>query len=63
MISIDLPIFYNKQWRKDVRNKLRQKFGSFMQKKCLYASQLTSGKTKDTVDDKELIHEDLIYRK
>ena len=27
MISIDLSIFHNKQWRKVVRNKLRQKFG------------------------------------
>ena len=31
-----LSIFYNRQQRKDVRNKLRQKFGSFMQKKCSY---------------------------
>ena len=31
-----LSIFYNKQWRKAVRNKLRQKFGSFMQEKCSY---------------------------
>ena len=30
--------FYNKQWRKAVRNKLRQKFDSFMQKKYLYTS-------------------------
>ena len=37
-----LSIFYNRQQRKDVRNKLRQKFGSFMQKKCSYIIQLTS---------------------
>ena len=29
-----LSIFCNKQWRKAMRNKPRQKFSSFMQNKC-----------------------------
>ena len=39
-----LSIFYYNQWRKVLRNKLRQKFGSFMQNKCLI--KLTSEKNK-----------------
>ena len=37
-----LSTFYNKPRRKAVTNKLRQKFGSFMQSKCSYIIYLTS---------------------
>ena len=37
--------FKNKQWPRTMRNKLQQKFSSFIQKKCSYFIELTSEKT------------------
>ena len=44
--SVSLSIFYKKQWRKAVRNKLRRKFGPFMQNKCSYIFLIWKKTTK-----------------